>query len=122
MGCSRFGERWDASAEDLMVEAYHEALADAQIAPAQIDAAWLSTHLDDVGVGRGGTPMGTPLRLAFIGPPRVQHFCAAGSGALRAPGSAVAPGARAFAPPLRVDNAKDTDQAHMPPPALGPLL
>jgi len=24
MGCSRFGERWDASPEDLMVEAYVE--------------------------------------------------------------------------------------------------
>src|SRR3546814_2182263 len=62
MGCSRFGERWGASAEDLMVEAYHEALADAQIAPEQIDAAWFSTHMDDVGVGRGGTPMGIALR------------------------------------------------------------
>src|SRR3546814_18273690 len=28
MGYSRFGERWDASAEDLMVEAYHEARAE----------------------------------------------------------------------------------------------
>ena len=28
MGCSKFGERWDASPEDLMVEAYDEALAD----------------------------------------------------------------------------------------------
>ena len=24
MGCSKFGERWDASAENLMVEAYEE--------------------------------------------------------------------------------------------------
>ena len=29
MGCSRFGERWDASAADLVVEAVSEALADA---------------------------------------------------------------------------------------------
>ena len=29
MGCSRFGERWDCSAEDLMVESFAEALADA---------------------------------------------------------------------------------------------
>ena len=27
VGCSRFGERWDASPEDLMVEAYTEAMA-----------------------------------------------------------------------------------------------
>ena len=28
MGCSRFGERWNDNAEDLMVEAYAEALED----------------------------------------------------------------------------------------------
>jgi len=27
MGCSKFGERWDSGAEELMVEAYVEALA-----------------------------------------------------------------------------------------------
>ena len=31
MGCSKFGERWDASPEDLMLEAYNEAMADAGI-------------------------------------------------------------------------------------------
>ena len=29
MGCSRFGERWDASPEDLMLEAYNEAAGQA---------------------------------------------------------------------------------------------
>ena len=33
MGCSKFGERWDASPEDLMLEAYNEAMADAGIKP-----------------------------------------------------------------------------------------
>ena len=28
MGCTHFGERWDASAADLMVEAAHEAGAE----------------------------------------------------------------------------------------------
>ena len=31
MGCAKFGERWEDDAEDLMVEAYTEALADAGI-------------------------------------------------------------------------------------------
>ena len=31
MGCSKFGERWDCGAEELMVEAYKECLADAGI-------------------------------------------------------------------------------------------
>ena len=29
MGCSRFGERWDCGPDDLMLEAFNEALADA---------------------------------------------------------------------------------------------
>ena len=41
MGCTRFGERWDCGPDDLMVEAFGEAIADAGIEKAQIDAAWL---------------------------------------------------------------------------------
>jgi undecaprenyl diphosphate synthase len=45
MGCSKFGERWDASPEDLMVEAYNEAMADAGIAPEQLDEAALARFM-----------------------------------------------------------------------------
>ena len=31
MGCSKFGERWDANASDLMVEAFEEVLKDVNI-------------------------------------------------------------------------------------------
>ena len=31
MGCSKFGERWDMGAEELMVEAYLEAAKDAGV-------------------------------------------------------------------------------------------
>ena len=90
MGCSKFGERWDASPEDLMLEAYSEAMADAGIAPEQLGAAWFSTHMDDVGTGRGGTPMSIALRLPNIGVTRVENFCAGGSEAVRAAVYAVA--------------------------------
>ena len=36
MGCSRFGERWDADAEDLIVEAYEEALSHAGVETKQV--------------------------------------------------------------------------------------
>jgi acetyl-CoA C-acetyltransferase len=39
MGCSKFDERWDCNAQDLMVEAIEEALADAGIERKQIGAA-----------------------------------------------------------------------------------
>jgi len=31
MGCTRFGERWDMGAEDLIVEAFEECIKDAGI-------------------------------------------------------------------------------------------
>jgi len=56
MGCSKFGERWESSAEDLMVEAFQEALADAGIEKKEIQAAWFGTHIDEVNVARAGSP------------------------------------------------------------------
>ena len=114
MGCSRFGERWDASPEDLMVEAYTEAMADAGIAPEQLDAAWFSTHMDDVGTGRGGTPMSIALRLPNIGVTRVENFCAGGSEATRAAVYAVAAGACDIALALGVEKLKDTGYGGLP--------
>ena len=38
MGCSKFGERWDKEADDLMVEAFEEALKDAGIEKNQIES------------------------------------------------------------------------------------
>jgi acetyl-CoA C-acetyltransferase len=122
MGCSKFGERWDASPEDLMVEAYNEAMADAGISAEQLDAAWFSTHMDDVGTGRGGTPMGIALRLPNIGVTRVENFCAGGSEAIRAAVYAVAAGACDIAIALGVEKLKDTGYGGLPVSAVGTYI
>ncbi len=122
MGCSKFGERWDASPEDLMVEAYGEAMADAGIEPEQLDAAWFSTHMDDVGVGRGGTPMAIALRLPNIGVTRVENFCAGGSEAVRAAVYAVAAGACDIALALGVEKLKDTGYGGLPVATVGTYI
>jgi len=122
MGCSRFGERWDASPEDLMVEAYTEAMADAGIAPEQLGAAWFSTHMDDVGTGRGGTPMSIALRLPNIGVTRVENFCAGGSEAIRAAVYAVAAGACDIAIALGVEKLKDTGYGGLPVVTVGTYI
>jgi acetyl-CoA C-acetyltransferase len=122
MGCSKFGERWDASPEDLMLEAYNEAMNDAGIAPEQLDAAWFSTHMDDVGTGRGGTPMGIALRLPNIGVTRVENFCAGGSEAVRAAVYAVAAGACDIALALGVEKLKDTGYAGLPMATVGTYI
>lgn len=119
MGCSRFGERWDASPEDLMVEAYNEAMSDAGITPDQIDAAWFSTHMEDVGTGRGGIPMSIALRLPNIAVTRVENFCAGGSETVRAAVYAVAAGACDIALALGVEKLKDTGYGGLPVAAVG---
>lgn len=119
MGCSRFGERWNASPEDLMVEAYNEAMTDAGIGPGQLDAAWLATHLQDIGTGRGGTSMSIALRLPNIGVTRVENYCAGGSEAMRAAVYAVAAGACDFALALGVEKLKDTGYGGLPATAVG---
>jgi acetyl-CoA C-acetyltransferase len=122
MGCSRFGERWDASPEDLMLEAYNEAMQDAGITPDQLGAAWFSTHMDDVGTGRGGTPMSIALRLPNIGVTRVENFCAGGSEAIRAAVYAVAAGACDIAIALGVEKLKDTGYGGLPVATVGTYI
>src|SRR5690349_6974793 len=63
MGCSKFGERWDKEADNLMVEAYTEAIADAGIDTKQIDAAWLATAIEEQHVGKSATPLAVALTL-----------------------------------------------------------
>ena len=45
MGCTRFGERWNDSEEDLIIEAFVEAIADAGIEKKDIQAAWFVRRL-----------------------------------------------------------------------------
>ncbi|MBL8664006.1 MAG: hypothetical protein JNM29_14315, partial [Candidatus Odyssella sp.] len=63
MGCAKFGERWDKNPDDLMVEAFSEAIADAGIDRNQIQAAWFGTALESVNVGRSALPLSIALRL-----------------------------------------------------------
>ena len=43
MGCTPFGEHWDKSASDLLVDATKDALASARIGLDEVDAFWLGT-------------------------------------------------------------------------------
>ncbi len=122
MGCSHFGERWDASPEDLMVEACNEAFADAGVGADALGAAWYSTHMDDVGTGRGGTPLSIALRLPDIGVTRVENFCAGGSEAVRAAAYAVAAGACDIALAVGVEKLKDTGYAGLPMATVGTYI
>ncbi|MFQ5955083.1 MAG: acetyl-CoA acetyltransferase [Kiloniellales bacterium] len=114
MGCSKFGERWDAEAEDLIVEAYEECLADAGIETNEIEAAWFATAIEEVHVGKSGLPLAMALRLPFIPVTRVENYCASGSEALRGAVYAVASGACDIALALGVEKLKDTGYGGLP--------
>jgi acetyl-CoA C-acetyltransferase len=122
MGCAKFGERWDSGPDELMVEAYLEAMQDAGIEPSQLDAAWFSTHIDEIGTGKGGTPLSIALRLPNIGVTRVENFCASGSEAFRGAVYAVAAGACDIALAVGVEKLKDTGYGGLPTGAPGTLL
>ncbi|MGQ9675099.1 MAG: acetyl-CoA acetyltransferase [Chloroflexota bacterium] len=114
MGCTRFGERWDVGAEELMVEAFEEALADAGIDRKQIQAAWLGTYYGEINVGKSALPLSVTLHLPYIPVTRVENMCATGTEAFRGACYAVASGAYDIALALGVEKLKDTGYGGLP--------
>ncbi|MFA6032970.1 MAG: acetyl-CoA acetyltransferase [Myxococcota bacterium] len=114
MGCSRFGERWMDGAEQLMVEAFQECIADAGIAREEIKAAWFSTCMEEVSVGKSGLPLSVTLRLPFIPVTRTENFCASGTDAFRGAVYGVASGAYDVCLALGVEKLKDTGYGGLP--------
>ena len=114
MGCSRFGERWESGAEELMVEAYEEALLDAGIDGSQIGCGLVFDPLRRNQRRQGRSPLATALRLPNIAVTRVENFCASGSEAFRGAVYAVASGACDIALALGVEKLKDTGYGGLP--------
>ncbi len=121
MGCAKFGERWDREADDLMVEAFEEAIADAGIDKNEINAAWLSTAIEEVHAGKSGIPLAMALRLPYIPVTRVENYCASGTEAFRGAAYAVASGAADIALALGVEKLKDTGYGGLPQRSRGVL-
>src|SRR5258708_29548579 len=61
MGCTSFGERWDKSVSDLLVDATKDATASAGIALKDIDAFWLGTLFS----GQSGLTLSRPLKIDY---------------------------------------------------------
>ena len=114
MGCTRFGERWDAGSEDLMVEAFKEAIEDAGIEKKDLEAVWFGSCMDEVNVGKSATPLSLALKLPYLPVTRVENFCATGSEALRGAVYAVASGAYDICLALGSEKLKDTGYAGLP--------
>ena len=121
MGCSRFGERWDQEADDLIVEAFQECAEDAGVERDQIDAAWFSTAIEEVHVGKSGVPLAVALRLPYIPVTRVENYCASGTESFRGAVYAVASGAPDIALAAGVEKLKDTGYGGLPQRGRGVL-
>ena len=104
MGCTKFGERWDADAGDLMVEATYEAYEDAGVDPRDIQAAWLGT----VQSFRTGQPLAQALKLGYVPITRVENACATATDAFRNACYAVAAGIYDIALAVGVEKLKDS--------------
>jgi len=114
MGCSKFGERWDASPDDLMMESYTEAIDDAGITKDDLGMAWMGVFFDEQNVGKSALPLSQALRLPNIPVTRVENLCATGTEALRGAVYAVAAGATDIALAVGVEKLKDTGYGGLP--------
>ena len=114
MGCARFGERWDMDADNLMVEAFEEAIADAGVDVSEIGAAWLGVGFDGQNIGPSSIPLARALRLPNIAVTKVENFCASGTESFRGAVYAVASGACDIALAMGVEKLKDTGYGGLP--------
>ena len=104
MGCTRFGERWDRSAEDLMIDAATDAMASVPgLRKDDIEAYWVST----LASGHSGLMLSRALKVDRP-VTRVENFCASGSEAFRNAAFAVAAGVYDVAMAVGVEKLKDS--------------
>ena len=104
MGCTKFGERWDAGTSDLIVEAAYEAYEDAGVEPKDIQAAWVGT----VQSFRTGQPLAQALKLDYVPITRVENACATATDAFRNASYAVAAGIYDIVLATGVEKLKDS--------------
>ncbi len=104
MGCTRFGEHWDRSTDDMLIESTTAAMESARVSRDDIDAYWLGTMAS----GTSGLTLSRVLRLENRPVTRVENMCATGSEALRNACYAVASGAFDVAMAVGVEKLKDS--------------
>ncbi|WP_370289726.1 acetyl-CoA acetyltransferase [Nocardioides sp.] len=104
MGCTRFGERWESSTDDLLLEAVGECLVSAGLQRDDVDAYWLGT----LASGQSGLTLSRPLGVDYRPVTRVENYCATGSESFRNACYAVASGAYDRVMAVGVEKLKDS--------------
>jgi acetyl-CoA C-acetyltransferase len=107
VGCTKFGDRFERSYEDLICDAAFAAYDDAGIDPADIKAAYLGTYLPGAGGGKAAVSLADALRLYHRPITRVENYCATGTDAFRNACQAVASGTHDIVLVLGAEKLKD---------------
>jgi acetyl-CoA C-acetyltransferase len=104
MGCTTFGEHWDRSTDDMLIDASNDALKSAGVTIDDVDAFWLGT----MGSGVSGLTLSRPLKIDYKPVTRLENMCATGSESFRNACYAVASGAIDMAMAIGVEKLKDS--------------
>ena len=110
MGHTKFGENWDRSADDMIIDAVYEACADAGIEPKDVEAAWLGSVVS----GYAGFTLAIPLKLENKPITRVENLCATGMDTLRNACFAIACGMYDLVLVAGVEKLKDSGLGGLP--------
>ena len=112
VGCTKFGELWNKSVSDLMVDAAFEAFEDAGVEPKDIDAAWIGHWAETSGCT--GMSLAGTLGLQYKPVSRLENACATGADCLRNAAYAVACGVYDIALAVGAEKLKDMGIAGLP--------
>jgi acetyl-CoA C-acetyltransferase len=115
MGCTKFGEHWGRSIDDLLIDAVNECVSSVDgFDRNDVDAYWLGT----MGSGTSGLTLSRPLKIDYKPVTRVENYCATGSEAFRNACYAVASGAYDCVMAVGGEKLKDSGYSGLvvPPP------
>src|SRR5215510_14917717 len=99
VGCTKFGDRFERSFEELICDAAFEAY--------EIQAAYLGTYLPGPGGGKAAVSLADALRLYDRPITRVENYCATGTDAFRNGCQAIAAGTADIVLVLGCEKLKD---------------
>lgn len=108
MGLSKFGERWDASISDLIIESTSEALEDAQISAQDIESIHYGNGMEN---NIAATAVADTLKVDGIPITRNENYCTSGHIALIEAIQDVASGRHKIVMALGAEKLKDTGYA-----------
>jgi acetyl-CoA C-acetyltransferase len=115
MACTEFGELWDKSVDDLLVEATQGAVASVNgLTLEDVDAFWLGSMVSGV----SGLTLTRPLNIAHKPVTRVENMCATGSEVVRNACYAVSSGAYDVVMAVGGEKLKDTGMSGLEMPSI----